>query len=68
MAVVDMARLADHARRAGETGPMTQLACFFKSPMDVAEQDFFRQFDVLRRYLADASVAVTQRPRKRAAR
>jgi myo-inositol-1-phosphate synthase len=52
--VLDMVRLADHARCAGETGPMPQLACFFKSPMDVDEQNFFRQFDALRGYLADA--------------
>ena len=41
--VVDLARLADHARRAGERGPLPWLAPFFKSPLGVEEQDFGRQ-------------------------
>jgi len=45
--VLDMARLADAARRRGETGTLTFLASFFKSPQGVREQGFIRQFQML---------------------
>lgn len=45
--VVDLARFAERAVREGETGPLTQLACFFKSPLDVGEQAFARQYEAL---------------------
>jgi len=66
--VLDMVRLADHAHQAGETGRMTQLASFFKSPMDVDEHDFFKQFAWLREYLCKAASAAPRRTRKRVTR
>jgi myo-inositol-1-phosphate synthase len=41
--VLDLARLADLARRRGEKGTLPWLAPFFKSPLGVEEQDFGRQ-------------------------
>jgi len=43
--VLDLARCADLAAAAGEAGPMQQLACFFKQPLDVAEHDLHRQVE-----------------------
>lgn len=52
--VIDLARLADHHAARGLGGVMRHLSCFFKSPMDVAEQDFRVQADMLRRYIEEA--------------
>ncbi|HLA86131.1 MAG TPA: inositol-3-phosphate synthase [Thermoguttaceae bacterium] len=49
--VLDMARLADAARRRGQIGTMTFLASFFKSPQAVAEQEFIRQFQMLEAWI-----------------
>ncbi len=49
--VLDMIRLAEFARRRGESGTMPHLACFFKSPLGVEEHDFHRQFDRLLAYV-----------------
>src|SRR5262249_18678198 len=49
--VLDMARMAHLARRRGETGPMKQLACFFKDPIGVDEQDLHRQFHIFMQYI-----------------
>lgn len=49
---IDLARLADVERRRGRRGLMRHLACFFKGPEGVEENDFFRQFDDLLRYAA----------------
>lgn len=57
--VLDMVRLAELAHRRGEAGTMPHLACFFKSPLDVAEHDFHRQFDRLRAYVEQCRVAPT---------
>lgn len=48
--VLDLVRLADHALRRGESGAMRHTAAFFKSPLGVEEQDFFRQMARLRAY------------------
>jgi myo-inositol-1-phosphate synthase len=48
--VLDLARLALLAQRRGEAGVLRHLACFFKSPMGVAEHDFFKQFKMLEEY------------------
>lgn len=48
--VIDLVRLAFLAQRRGEAGPMPHTACFFKSPVGVAEHDFGKQFDLLERY------------------
>jgi myo-inositol-1-phosphate synthase len=45
--VIDLVRLVERARRAGETGTLTFLASFFKSPLGVDEHDFARQFAML---------------------
>jgi len=45
--VLDLARLADAARRRGEVGTLGFLASFFKSPQGVVEQGFGRQFAML---------------------
>jgi myo-inositol-1-phosphate synthase len=50
--VLDLARLADLAHRRGESGSLPQLACFFKTPLGVVEQDFAKQMDLLTRYAA----------------
>jgi myo-inositol-1-phosphate synthase len=47
--VLDLARLADLARRDGEKGTLPWLAPFFKTPLDVEEQDFGRQHALLLR-------------------
>jgi len=49
--VLDLARLALLAQRHGEAGVMRHLACFFKSPMEVEEHDFFKQFALLGEYV-----------------
>ncbi|NBT13811.1 MAG: myo-inositol-1-phosphate synthase [Planctomycetia bacterium] len=45
--VIDLVRLVDRAHDAGETGALEWLACFFKSPLAVTEQDFSKQFSML---------------------
>ena len=45
--VLDLVRLAERAARDGQTGLMTQLSCFFKSPLDNHDHDFGRQFQLL---------------------
>jgi myo-inositol-1-phosphate synthase len=45
--VIDLVRLVDRAQRAGESGALPWLACFFKSPIGVEEQDFSKQFATL---------------------
>jgi myo-inositol-1-phosphate synthase len=44
---IDLARLADVEKQRGGRGLMRHLACFFKSPEGVEENDFFRQYDRL---------------------
>jgi myo-inositol-1-phosphate synthase len=50
--VIDLVRLVERARRDGETGALSWLACFFKSPIGVAEQDFSRQVALLDAWVA----------------
>jgi myo-inositol-1-phosphate synthase len=45
--VLDLVRLVERAARAGETGALEWLACFFKSPLGVAEQAFATQVTLL---------------------
>jgi myo-inositol-1-phosphate synthase len=49
--VIDLARLALLAGRRKESGILTHLACFFKSPMGVTEHDFSRQMTMLAEYV-----------------
>jgi myo-inositol-1-phosphate synthase len=57
--VLDLVRLVERAHRGGEYGALEWLACFFKSPIGVAEQDFSKQVALLdawaSRQLADAA-------------
>ena len=53
--VLDLARMADHAARRGERGPLPYLAPFFKSPLGVEEQDFARQHAMLLGYVRRAA-------------
>jgi myo-inositol-1-phosphate synthase len=48
-----VARLTLLAQRRGESGVQPHLACFFKSPVGVAEHDFGKQFELLERYAGD---------------
>ena len=50
--VLDLVRLVDRARRGGEYGALEWLACFFKSPLNVAEQDFSKQVAMLSDWVA----------------
>jgi myo-inositol-1-phosphate synthase len=50
--VLDLVRLVERAHRAGEYGVLEWLACFFKSPLGVAEQDFGRQVALLHAWAA----------------
>ncbi len=50
---IDLVRLVDVARRRGETGTLPQLACFFKTPLDVEQQGFSEQLDLLHRWAVD---------------
>lgn len=45
--VIDLARFAELAHRRGETGLLTALSCFFKSPLGTGENDFAKQFAML---------------------
>jgi myo-inositol-1-phosphate synthase len=53
--VLDMVRLADLAKRRGETGPMKHLSCFFKSPLDVAQHDLHLQWHLMTDYVRAAA-------------
>jgi myo-inositol-1-phosphate synthase len=59
--VIDLARLALLSQRRGEVGVLKHLACFFKSPMGVAEHDFFKQFEMLHSYLATDETQIKHR-------
>ena len=45
--VIDLIRFTERARRQGETGLLTFLASFFKSPLGIQENNFERQFQML---------------------
>ncbi len=45
--VLDLVRLVDAAGAAGRTGPLTELAFFFKDPIGTDEHGLVRQFDAL---------------------
>jgi myo-inositol-1-phosphate synthase len=48
--VIDLARFMLLAQRRGESGVVSQLACFFKSPTGTEEYDFFRQWVMFENY------------------
>ena len=45
--ILDLARLTERAMRAGQCGNLHWLACFFKSPMGIAENNLVHQFGML---------------------
>jgi myo-inositol-1-phosphate synthase len=45
--VIDLVRFTELAQKSGETGLLTFLACFFKSPLGVQQHDFVRQYQML---------------------
>ena len=49
--VLDLIRLAFFASQKGEKGLMKHLACFFKSPIGVEEQNLHEQFRMLKDYV-----------------
>jgi len=52
--VIDLVRFTELAARRGEKGLMSFLACFFKSPLGVQENDFVRQLQMLEAWVAKA--------------
>ncbi|QDU92841.1 inositol-3-phosphate synthase [Lignipirellula cremea] len=53
--VLDLIRFTELAVRRGETGLMTFLASFFKSPLGITENDFVRQFQMLEAWADEAA-------------
>lgn len=49
--VLDLVRLTAFSARNKETGPMRHLACFFKNPIAVQEQNLSYQFQMLLQYV-----------------
>ena len=49
--VLDLVRFTDLAARQGETGLLTFLASFFKSPLGTTEHDFHRQWQMLEQWI-----------------
>jgi myo-inositol-1-phosphate synthase len=64
--VLDLARLTALSHRRGERGTLPHLAPFFKTPLDVPEQDFPSQMDRLHRW-ADAIRAEGGKARRQGA-
>lgn len=48
--VIDLARFADLAARRDESGVLSHLGCYFKSPLKSREHDFHRQMEALYAY------------------
>ncbi|HTL51235.1 MAG TPA: inositol-3-phosphate synthase [Planctomycetota bacterium] len=48
--ILDLIRLLELAQRRKETGVMKHLACFFKTPLDVSDHNFFHQMNLLQDY------------------
>jgi myo-inositol-1-phosphate synthase len=55
--VLDLVRFTELSWRRGQTGALTFLASFFKSPYGVEEQGFDRQYQMLEDWAASASAA-----------
>jgi myo-inositol-1-phosphate synthase len=53
--VLDLVRFTERAWRAGETGTLSFLGSFFKSPLGVKDQSFIPQFQQLVAWAADVS-------------
>lgn len=55
--VLDLVRFTDASTQRGESGVLTHLSSFFKSPMNVTENDFVRQFQQLEEWADSANIA-----------
>ncbi|MGE0608289.1 MAG: inositol-3-phosphate synthase [Pirellulales bacterium] len=55
--VLDLVRFTERAWRKGDTGVLTFLASFFKSPLSVADHDFTRQYQMLERWSDETAEA-----------
>jgi myo-inositol-1-phosphate synthase len=53
--VIDLVRFTELARRRGDSGLLTFLASFFKSPLGISENDFGRQFRLLEEWAANTA-------------
>ena len=51
--VIDLIRFTELARRRGQTGLLTFLASFFKSPLGVEQHGFMQQFQMLQQWLGE---------------
>ena len=58
--VLDLVRLVELASRRGETGVLHHLSSFFKSPLEVEENNFFAQFLDLQAWVQAAQTKPTQ--------
>ena len=58
--VLDLIRFTELARRRGETGTLTFLASFFKSPYGVDQQSFIHQFQMLEAWARGEGRGTTQ--------
>jgi myo-inositol-1-phosphate synthase len=57
---IDLARLADLEKQRGAKGLMRHLACFFKSPEGVEENDFFRQCELLKNHVVRVATSPSE--------
>ena len=48
---IDLARLTDLEKQRGNSGLLSHLACFFKSPEGADTHDFFRQYTILSNHI-----------------
>jgi myo-inositol-1-phosphate synthase len=51
--VIDLIRFTERAHRSGQTGLLTFLASFFKSPLGVSEHNFVKQFALLEEWASE---------------
>ncbi|GAB3985766.1 inositol-3-phosphate synthase [Plantactinospora veratri] len=57
--VLDLARLTAAAHRAGRTGPLTELAFFFKDPLGEVPHALAEQWATLRAFVRELDAALT---------
>jgi myo-inositol-1-phosphate synthase len=60
--IIDLVRFTVRECRAGRGGPMRHLACFFKDPIDVKEQNYFKQWQLLLEHMAESQKLPPPKP------
>jgi myo-inositol-1-phosphate synthase len=60
--VLDLVRFTERAWRAGETGALTWLGSFFKSPLGVEDHSFVPQYQQLEAWAERTAHGATARP------